>query len=92
MGKYVVNGEVIDIQEDRPTALDLKKNAGSVATDWVMAKLPSGEILKLDDREVLPATNQARSGRISRVAGGVRSHYVHEIQLQIWMMTPDDAI
>lgn len=55
MGKYVVNGEVVDIQEDRPTALDLKNNAGSVLTDWVMAKLPSGEVVKLEDHEALPS-------------------------------------
>lgn len=55
MGKYVVNGEIVDIREDHPTALDLKNSAGSERTDWVMAKLPSGEVVKLDDHEALPS-------------------------------------
>lgn len=55
MGEYVVNGEVIDVREDRPTAAHLKQYANSVPTDWVMASMPGGEIVKLEDRQVLPA-------------------------------------
>jgi hypothetical protein len=54
MGEYIVNGEVIDVREDRPTATHLKRHANSVSSDWVMATLPGGEIVKVEDHELLP--------------------------------------
>jgi hypothetical protein len=56
MGQYMVNGEVIDLREDAPTAADLKRAAGSPDGDWVMATMPGGQIVKLHDTERLPAT------------------------------------
>lgn len=55
MGEYIVNGEVIDVREDRPTAADLKREAKGARTDWVMAGMPGGQIVKLDDNEELPS-------------------------------------
>jgi hypothetical protein len=55
MGQYVVNGEVVDLREDRPTAASLKLAAGSPAQDWVMATMPGGQVQKLNDNERLPA-------------------------------------
>jgi hypothetical protein len=55
MGEYVVNGEVIDLRQDRPTAADLKRAAGSPASDWVMATMVGGQVQKLQDTEALPA-------------------------------------
>ncbi len=55
MGNYMVNGEIIDVREDRPTAADLKRHTNSVLSDWVMASMPDGQIVKLDDHKPLPA-------------------------------------
>ncbi|MGH7928984.1 MAG: hypothetical protein ACREQV_14440 [Candidatus Binatia bacterium] len=55
MGEYIVNGDIIDVREDRPTAAHLKQYANSVPTDWVMASMPGGEIVKLEDHQALPA-------------------------------------
>jgi len=55
MGRYVVNGEVVDLRQDRPTAADLKHQAGSPAGDWVMATMPGGQVHKLADADILPA-------------------------------------
>jgi hypothetical protein len=30
MGNYMVNGEIIDVREDRPTAADLKRHTNSL--------------------------------------------------------------
>jgi hypothetical protein len=54
MGNYLVNGEVIDVREERPTAADLKRHANSVLSDWVMASMPNGQIVKLEDHKPLP--------------------------------------
>lgn len=54
MGRFV-NGEVIDVREDQPTAKQLKAQAKSVPSDWVMANMPGGEVVKLDDEDPLPA-------------------------------------
>lgn len=56
MGQYMVNGEIIDLREDPPTAADIKQAAGSPAADWVMATMPGGQIVKLHDTERVPAT------------------------------------
>ena len=45
MGNYLVNGEVIDVREGRPTAADLKRHSKSVLSDWVMASMPNGQIV-----------------------------------------------
>jgi hypothetical protein len=55
MGNYIVNGEVIDVRGERPTAADLKHHANSVLSDWVMASMPNGQIVKLEDHKPLPA-------------------------------------
>jgi hypothetical protein len=55
MGNYIVNGEVIDVRGEQPTAADLKRQANSVLSDWVMASMPNGQILKLEDHRPLPA-------------------------------------
>lgn len=55
MGQYVVNGEVVDLREARPTAADLKRATASPAEDWVMATMPGGQVQKVQDVEVLPA-------------------------------------
>ncbi|PKW15052.1 hypothetical protein A8926_2730 [Saccharopolyspora spinosa] len=55
LGRYIVNGEVIDVREDQPTAKQLKAQTQSVPGDWVMANMPGGEVVKLDDRDPLPA-------------------------------------
>ncbi|HKR47963.1 MAG TPA: hypothetical protein VJT72_00015 [Pseudonocardiaceae bacterium] len=55
MGNYIVNGEVIDVREELPTAADLKRHTRSVLSDWVMASMPNGQIVKLEDHRPLPA-------------------------------------
>lgn len=54
MGEYIVNGEVVDVRSNKPTALDLKLANQSVETDWVMASMPGGKVQKLDDTDYLP--------------------------------------
>lgn len=54
MGDYIVNGEVISVREERPTAQTLKAAAGSTPTDWVMASMPSGEMVQVHDDALLP--------------------------------------
>jgi hypothetical protein len=54
MGTYVVNGEVVDLRQDQPTAQDLKLHTQSVPSDWVMAAMPGGQVVKLNDHDVLP--------------------------------------
>lgn len=55
MGDYIVNGEVISVEEARPTAWDVKLRSGSQPGDWVMATMPGNKVLKLEDHEALPA-------------------------------------
>jgi hypothetical protein len=55
MGNYIVNGEVVDVREERPTAADLKRRSKSVLSDWVMASMPDGQIVKIEDNRPLPA-------------------------------------
>ncbi len=55
MGNYLVNGEVIEVREGQPTAADLKRHSKSVLSDWVMASMPNGQIVKLEDHKPLPA-------------------------------------
>lgn len=55
MGEFIVNGEIVDVRESTPTAADLKRNAGSLPSDWVMATMPNGKVLQLQDHEPLPA-------------------------------------
>ncbi|MGH3963759.1 MAG: hypothetical protein ACRDRY_10965 [Pseudonocardiaceae bacterium] len=55
MGNYLVNGEIIDMREGQPTAADLKRHSKSVLSDWVMASMPNGQIVKLEDHKPLPA-------------------------------------
>jgi hypothetical protein len=55
LGQYVINGEVLDLREEAPTAADLKREAGSRMTDWVMATMPSGQVVKLNDTDLLPS-------------------------------------
>ena len=54
MGNYMVNGEIIDVRGEQPTAADLKRQANSVLSDWVMASMPNGQIVKVDDHKPLP--------------------------------------
>jgi hypothetical protein len=54
MGQYMVNGEVVDLREDPPTAAALKRAAGSPTGDWVMATMSGGRIVKLHDTERIP--------------------------------------
>lgn len=56
MGEYIVNGEVIDISGNHPTAADLKSANNSLATDWVMAEMPDGSVAKVEDNSKLPVT------------------------------------
>ena len=55
MGNYMVNGEIIDVREEQPTAADLKRHSKSVLSDWVMASMPNGKIVKLENDKPLPA-------------------------------------
>jgi hypothetical protein len=55
MGNYIVNGEVVEVREERPTAADLKRHSKSVLSDWVMASMPDGQIVKIEDHKPLPA-------------------------------------
>jgi hypothetical protein len=55
MGTYLINGEVVDIRQDVPTAADAKRAVGSSANDWVMATMPGGQVVKLNDTDALPA-------------------------------------
>lgn len=55
MGDYIVNGEVISVDEARPTARDVKLRCGAQPGDWVMATMPGNKVLKLEDHENLPA-------------------------------------
>src|SRR5436190_10458354 len=55
MGRYVINGEVVDLREDAPTAADVKRAAGSPQGDWVMATMPGGQVVKLNDTDPLPS-------------------------------------
>lgn len=54
MGNYIVNGEIIEVREAQPTASDLKRHTKSVWSDWVMASMPDGQIVKLEDHKPLP--------------------------------------
>ena len=54
MGNYIVNGEVVDVREERPTAADLKRHSKGVLSDWVMASMPDGQIVKIEDNKPLP--------------------------------------
>jgi hypothetical protein len=54
MGQYVINGDVVDLQEEKPTAADLKRETGCPPEDWVMATMPGGEVQKLSDTQLLP--------------------------------------
>lgn len=55
MGKYVINGEVVDLREEAPTAADVKRVVGSPSDDWVMANMPGGQVVKLNDTDLLPS-------------------------------------
>lgn len=55
MGNYLVNGQIIDVREEWPTAVDLKRHSKSVLSDWVMASMPDGQIVKIEDHRPLPA-------------------------------------
>ena len=55
MGQYVINGVPVNLREDVPTAADAKRAAGSPAGDWVMATMPGGQVVKLNDTDVLPS-------------------------------------
>ncbi|GAB2723818.1 hypothetical protein [Kitasatospora kifunensis] len=50
----MINGEVVDVREDRPTGGHLKLAAGIREDDWVMATLPNGEIKRVADQDPLP--------------------------------------
>ncbi len=58
MGQYVINGQVVDIREDRPTAADVKHATGTPGADWVMATMPGGQVQKLNDADLIPANVQ----------------------------------
>jgi hypothetical protein len=55
MGQYVINGVVVDIRQEPPTAADLKRAAGSQSGDWVMATMPGGQVVKLNDTDLVPS-------------------------------------
>ncbi|GAA2133172.1 hypothetical protein GCM10009760_09060 [Kitasatospora kazusensis] len=55
MGRYVINGEVVDVREDRPIGAHLKEAAGINGDDWVMVTMPNGQILRLPDQDPLPS-------------------------------------
>ncbi|MFJ4677967.1 MULTISPECIES: hypothetical protein [unclassified Kitasatospora] len=54
MGRYVINGEVVDVRADDPTAEQLKRAAGIATDDWVMAAMPNGRIERVADADRLP--------------------------------------
>ncbi|MFE3205719.1 hypothetical protein [Embleya sp. NPDC059237] len=54
MGRYVINGEVVDLAEERPVAADVKRATGNPGDDWVMVTMPDGRVKRLPDREPLP--------------------------------------
>jgi hypothetical protein len=53
MGQYVINGDVVDLLEEKPTAADLKRETGCPPEDWVMVTVPGGEVQKLSDTQLL---------------------------------------
>ncbi|MFJ4539375.1 E2/UBC family protein [Streptomyces tibetensis] len=54
MGKYIVNGQVVDIPGN-PTARTLKNRVeGARPDDWVVATKPDGEIVPIRDDDNLP--------------------------------------
>lgn len=55
MGTYVINGEPVDLREDVPTAAAVKRAVGSPAGDWVMATMPGGQVVKLNDADAVPS-------------------------------------
>lgn len=55
MGQYVINGEVVDLREERPVAGDLKRATGNPDDDWVMVTMPDGQVKRLPDQDPLPA-------------------------------------
>ncbi|MBC3841386.1 hypothetical protein GXW82_17010 [Streptacidiphilus sp. 4-A2] len=55
MGRYMINGEVVDVREDRPLAADLKQAAGINGDDWVMVTMPNGQVLRLPDQDPMPS-------------------------------------
>lgn len=61
MGQYVVNGEVVDVRESPATAAGLKKQLGAPANDWVMASMPGGQVVKLNDQDMLPVRAETLS-------------------------------
>jgi hypothetical protein len=54
MGEYIINGEIIDVPGDRPTAGDLKRAAQAPSDDWVMATRRNGEVVQIADHLPLP--------------------------------------
>lgn len=58
MGQYLVNGELVEMRETNPTAEQLRTRAGGSERDWVMAAMPDGKIVKLDDAQALPKEAQ----------------------------------
>lgn len=58
MGQYVINGQVVDIRSDHPTAADVKHATGSQPGDWVMATMPGGQVQKLNDADPIPVRTE----------------------------------
>jgi hypothetical protein len=54
MGEYMVNGQVVQMKEDKPTATHLKAQVNADAGDWVMANKSNGEVVQVSDHELLP--------------------------------------
>lgn len=54
MGQVVVNGEVIEVRGERPTGKAVKEAAHSPTNDWLMASMPSGELVQVRDHEQVP--------------------------------------
>jgi Prokaryotic E2 family E len=58
MGKYIVNGQVVEIPGN-PSGRDLKNRIeGAHPNDWIMATKPNGEIVPVQDDDNLPANVQ----------------------------------
>jgi hypothetical protein len=54
MGDYMVNGQVVQMKEDKPTATHLKHQVNADSGDWVMANKANGDVVQVADHELLP--------------------------------------
>lgn len=58
MGNYVVNGEVIEVAQEIPTASDIKAAIGAPGKDIVMVTRQNGTVERVPDHAPVPKDTQ----------------------------------